>query len=322
METRARYLLIGLATILGTLALLGSLLWLGKFQLDRTYELYDILFDSVEGLGDASPVLYAGVNVGRVLSITLDQDDPGQVRVRIEVLAETPVKTDTVATLASQGVTGVSYVSLASGNADAPRLEPTPPASIAVIRSERSLVQGLITDAPDLLSEALSLLRDLNQFTTIENRQAFSEILSNVESLTRRADTAVDDLEEIMTSVNASAEKIASFSDRLDRIGVGTEATLAEAEAALAEARGTFERTNALLDTRLPPLLDTVSVAVRDLGSTMASFRSFASASLPEFTSLATESRSLVGRLRGVADQIARDPGRFILGNQTPAYRR
>jgi phospholipid/cholesterol/gamma-HCH transport system substrate-binding protein len=322
METRARYLLIGLATILGTLALLGSLLWLAKVQLDRTYEVYDILFDSVEGLGDASPVLYAGVNVGRVLDIALDPEDPGRVRVRIEVLAETPVRTDTVATLASQGVTGVSYVSLAGNSVDAPPLEPTPPDDVAVIRSERSLVQGLITDAPDLLSEALSLLRDLNQFTSIENRQAFSDILRNVESLTRRADTAVGDLEDIMASVNTSAEKIAAFSDRLDRIGGGTEATLDEAEAALAEARGTFERTNTLLDTRLPPLLDTVSGAVRDLGSTMQSFRAFAAGSLPEFTSLATEARSLVGRLRGVADQIARDPGRFILGNQTPAYRR
>jgi phospholipid/cholesterol/gamma-HCH transport system substrate-binding protein len=44
-------------------------------------------------------VRYNGVDVGQVLSIGLDPDDPGEVRVRIEVGAETPVKTDTTASL-------------------------------------------------------------------------------------------------------------------------------------------------------------------------------------------------------------------------------
>ena len=112
METRANYVLIGLATVIAILAGLGFFLWLAKVQIDRTYAQYDILFDTAAGLGKAAPVRFNGVDVGQVLSIDLDRSRPELVRVRIEVAAGTPVRQGTEATLQSQGVTGVSFVSL------------------------------------------------------------------------------------------------------------------------------------------------------------------------------------------------------------------
>ena len=51
METRARYVLVGLFTLISILAALGFILWLAKVELDRTYTQYDIRFDSAAGLG-------------------------------------------------------------------------------------------------------------------------------------------------------------------------------------------------------------------------------------------------------------------------------
>jgi sulfonate transport system permease protein len=48
-------------------------------------------------------VQYNGVTVGEVLTIALDPVDPAKVRVRIEIYASTPIRTDTVATLAQRG---------------------------------------------------------------------------------------------------------------------------------------------------------------------------------------------------------------------------
>jgi phospholipid/cholesterol/gamma-HCH transport system substrate-binding protein len=119
METRARYILVGIFTLLSLVAALGFILWLAKVQIDRTYAQYDIVFDTVAGLGQASAVQYNGVDVGKVLNIALDRFDPSLVRVRIEIYASTPIRQDTMATLASMGVTGVSFVALAGGIADA-----------------------------------------------------------------------------------------------------------------------------------------------------------------------------------------------------------
>jgi phospholipid/cholesterol/gamma-HCH transport system substrate-binding protein len=166
METRARFVLIGLATLVCLVAALGFVLWLAKVQIDRTYAQYDIVFDTVAGLGQASAVRYNGVDVGRVLTIALDRRDPSKVRVRIEIFASTPVRANTVATLASQGVTGVSFVALAGGSADADRLAIVPPATVAVIPSENSVVQDLMGDAPDLLTQAIALITEVRTFIT------------------------------------------------------------------------------------------------------------------------------------------------------------
>ncbi len=131
-KTRARFVLIGLFTLLGFLGGLGFILWLAKVQLDRTYAQYDIVFSTVAGLSSTGAVRYNGIDVGKVLGMAQDRADPALVRVRIEIYASTPIRTDTIATLASQGVTGVSFIALEGGSADAERLLPVPPATVPV----------------------------------------------------------------------------------------------------------------------------------------------------------------------------------------------
>jgi len=301
METRARYILVGLFTLFSLLAGLGFILWLAKVQLDRTYAQYDIVFDTVAGLGQASVVRYNGVNVGQVLTIALDEEDPSLVRVRIEIDASTPVRTDTMATLASQGVTGVSYVALEGGRADAPRLVTMPPADVPLIASRPSVVQGLITDAPDLLAEAISLMRDIRGFTTRENSAAITAILANVESATARIDTMATRTEAVMAAA---------------------EVTLAQADAALLEAQSAFASVNTVIEADLPGIIQRLGTTIDALGRTASGLEDFSRNGLPQFSAFATEGRALVANINALTNRIGSDPGRFILGSQTPEYRR
>jgi phospholipid/cholesterol/gamma-HCH transport system substrate-binding protein len=152
METRANFILIGAFTLFGILGSLGFFLWLAKVEVDRQYAYYDVLFTDVSGLGEAGDVRYNGLPVGQVARLSLDRDDPGKVRVRIEIDAATPVKTDTIATLELQGVTGVSYVSLSGGTPEAARLQAAPGEKFPVITSRRSAVQSLFEGGPELLT--------------------------------------------------------------------------------------------------------------------------------------------------------------------------
>ena len=90
METRARYILVGAFTLISVLAAMGFLLWLARVQINRTYAQYDIVFDTVAGLSQASVVRYNGVDVGKVLTIALDRNDPALGRVRIEIFHPAP----------------------------------------------------------------------------------------------------------------------------------------------------------------------------------------------------------------------------------------
>lgn len=301
METRARYVLIGVFTLASMLAGLGFTLWLAKVQIDRTYTQYDVLFDSVAGLGLASAVQYNGVTVGEVLTIALDRDDPARVRVRIEVFASTPIRTDTVATLASQVVTGVSFVALEGGQASSARLEPEPPDDVAVIVARPSVLQGLMTDAPDLLAEAILLMRDIRAFTTPENGAAITQILRNVEMATAR----IDDMATRTAAVMEAAE-----------------ATLARADTALIAAEQVLTGAGGMIADDLPGILRRLAGAVDTFGQAASGFETFTRNGLPQFGALATEARALVANINAVTSRIGSDPGRFLLGNQTPDYRR
>ncbi|EEX16744.1 ABC transporter substrate-binding protein [Citreicella sp. SE45] len=300
METRARYLLVGVFTIVGLVAVMGFTLWLAKVQIDRTYAQYDIVFDSVAGLGQASTVRYNGVEVGKVLSIALDRDDPALVRVRIEIYASTPVREDTLATLSSQGVTGVSFVALAGGRADAEPIGVVPPADVPLIPSEPSAFQNLLTDAPDVLAEAILLMRDIRSFTTPENGAAITAILRNVETATARIDAMATRTESVMASA---------------------EVTMANACATLVDLQALIASADGVLVDDLPAITDQLGAAVDRLGRSAAGFETFANNGLPQFSALATEARAMVAHINALTSRIASDPGRFLLGNQTPTYR-
>ncbi len=208
METKANFVLVGVMTLLAMVSALGFALWLAKVQLDRSYATYDILFDSVSGLARGSPVRFNGVDVGQVVDIALSRSDPSLVRVRIEVSADTPVRRGTVARRESQGVTGVSFVGLEGGQPDGERLERDPETGYPVIPSEPSVVEGLIEDAPDLLNEAIALLRDIKAFTSDENRAAVARILKNVDGATAKLDTAIDDVTRITADVSTGSSAL------------------------------------------------------------------------------------------------------------------
>jgi phospholipid/cholesterol/gamma-HCH transport system substrate-binding protein len=300
METRARYILVGIFTLASLLAALAFLLWLARFQINRTFSQYDIVFDTVAGLSQASVVRYNGVDVGNVLAIALDEENPALVRVRIEIYATTPVRTDTVATLASQGVTGVSFVALEGGSPASEPLVPEPPDFVPVIASKPSVVQELTTAAPDLLKEAIALMEDIRGFATPENRASITKILQNVEEATSR----IDDL-----------------AARAEAVIQAAEGTLARADAALQAAEVTFSSANAVIKDDLPAVVDGLKVTVADVGAMAAELKEFARTRLPEYGALATDARNLLADLGALADRIGSDPGRFLLGNQTPAYR-
>lgn len=297
METRARFVLMGLFTILGLFVGLGFVLWLAKVQIDRTYAQYDIRFGTVAGLSRTGAVRYNGVDVGKVVSLALDPDDPSLVRVRIEVFASTPIRTDTVATLASQGVTGVGFIALEGGSADAAPLQREPPADVPVIPSERSVVQDLLITGPGLLAEANALIAEIRGFATAQNRAAVSDILANLQVA----------------------------SGRIDALATRAEATLSRADAVLVAAEAGVTSADNLLARDVPALVADLRSAVDSTTGAMDGIGRLTQGDLSRLPAqvgtLIQDASGVIARLDSLVRQIGSDPGRFLLGNETPEYR-
>ena len=233
METRARYILIGAFTLAGVLGLLGFLLWFARVELDRQFAYYDISFSSVSGLSSASDVRFSGLPVGQVVDVRLSPDRDGSVRVRIEVGSDTPVRTDSIATIEAQGITGVSFVGITAGSPEAELLVRTSDGSVPEIEAGRSVLQTLSEDAPELLDESLGIVRELNAVLSGENRGRVERILENVEGASGNFAQSLEDFSEVAGSVSEFAVQIDSFNTTLADLTGGMTDVLDSADEAL-----------------------------------------------------------------------------------------
>ncbi|MBE0412984.1 MlaD family protein [Yoonia sp.] len=302
METRAHFVLVGLFTILGILGGLGFFIWLASVQIDRQYMRYGILFEDVTGLNQSADVFFNGVNVGRVVSIRISENDPRLVYVGVEVDAKTPINVDTVAQVDSQGVTGVAYITLTGGAPGAPLLTSAPDEP-ALIRSRPSSLQRLMKSAPDIISDAADVMTQLRNLTGPDNQDYVRTILHNVVGATAAFEAALTDFSEITTTIGVATAQITIFTERLAEIGVAAQSTLETADETLATINRTFEEADAAIAALNP--------AIRNAGDAFATVDRFfqddlapLSGALQETLDTADKALASMDAAFGNADQI------------------
>ncbi|WP_025310698.1 MCE family protein [Roseicyclus elongatus] len=218
METKANYILIGLFTIAGALGLLGFFLWFARIELDRQFAYYDIRFTSVAGLSAASDVRFSGLPVGQVVDVDLSPEGDGTITVRVEVAADTPVRTDSIATIEAQGVTGVAFVGIGPGTPDAPLLRPTSDRDVPEIEAGRSVLQSLSEDAPELVSETLLVVQQVGDLFRGENAQRLERILANAEQASGELATTLEGFSGVAGTVDQFTAQISRFNTTLDTL--------------------------------------------------------------------------------------------------------
>jgi phospholipid/cholesterol/gamma-HCH transport system substrate-binding protein len=160
METDRHYFIEGLFIIVFAVAAAMFALWLGSpgRHDDVVYRIH--FPDSVSGLAVGDPVKFRGVDAGSVKSMIIDPDNSRLVRVEVRLRKDTPVKTDTRASLALKGITGVVFIELNGGNPEAQTLlAATPAGKMPEIPSEKTGLKAMLDDLPKLV-EKFSVIED------------------------------------------------------------------------------------------------------------------------------------------------------------------
>ncbi|MFN3823526.1 MAG: MlaD family protein [Pseudorhodobacter sp.] len=304
METRANYILIGAFTLAGFVGILAFFLWFARVELDRQFAYYDVRFTSVSGLARASDVRFAGLPVGQVVDVRLSPDQDGTVLVRIEVRADVPVRTSSVATIESQGVTGVSYVGISAGENTDPLLRTPGSNEIPQIEAGRSMLQSLTEDAPELLEEVLRVVRDISDLLSSENVQRVDNILANLESASEGFAQSLDDFTVVASAISGFAIEISNFNvmlegltakaetlfatanDTVQEIGVLAQAartTMTTGSEAFAQAATTLRSADLFINEDMKLSADRLNAGLDELRAQMAAISTEATAMLAEF---------------------------------------
>ncbi len=307
METRANYLIIGVF-VLGMLGMiLGFIYWMGNDASGPSGKNYYVVFEgSVQGLTEASPVLFNGMRFGAVRTVDLFPGDSSKVRVLITVRADTPVRIDSKARIAQQGLAGFIALEITPGSPKAELLQAKADEQYPVIYADTS-AGGLLAGVTDAAGQANALMVRLNTMVA-NNEVALSHTIKSIDAFTgalaERKDDAAATLKEVHSLTVKLNEIAAKLDSAVDRVaGPSGDSVVSQVQQAATSFR------------QLADKLD------KSVGDKSADLTAQAERSLREFELLMKETRHLTESLDRIAQKVERNPSGFLLGGpQTPKY--
>ena len=305
MDRDANYFAVGAFVLLVLAMGVSFVLWYTEHQDKRTYQRYEIYFQgTVSGLTQGSPVRYLGVDVGKVVRITLDPEQRRRVQVIANIDASAPIDGRTLAFLSLQGVTGLLYIDLQEDKAAAESGPLAQGHRYPVIRSVPSDFDVLLSSLPAFATHATLLIDHLNQVLDEENVRAVHTILADLRLSAERLPATLKATQELVADVQRSVREIEGAATDLrameTRAAPDLQATLANVRHATESLAMTSDQLDRFVAENEPGLAR------------------FTNQSLPEFERLLRESRAAAHDFRDLSRSLKQNPSQLLY---EPSYR-
>jgi ABC-type transporter Mla subunit MlaD len=207
MANRAQKVRLALF-LLGSSALLVVFVFLlAGLQFLEKRDAYFIEFKdtSVGGLNLGAQVKYMGLRVGKVEAVSISREDLTTVRVEISVdpqLLPNAIRSDTRASMANQGITGLKYIELVAGSQEAPVL---PPGSS--IQPNQSFLSTIDERAEVLTAKVEQVLNNLIALTSEQNTAHLSGTLRGASELMQTASAIASENREPLQATFSNLEQ-------------------------------------------------------------------------------------------------------------------
>lgn len=321
MESKVGYTVVGLFVIVLGLALVIVALWLAGGLGDRAYDTYRVYVrESVSGLNPRAAVRFRGVDVGQVASIKLDRNDPRRVIVTLQIEQGTPIREDTVATLTTQGLTGLATVELSGGSPEAPSLQAPPGEPFPVIESTPSLVQRL----DDAFNEALNIMHrlsaDFGALLSPANQRAFGELLANLSVISGAVAGETERIERTLANLELITGTVAGHAADIDEALVNAAVTLdnsAKTGAGLNDLVAQLGASVATVDAMALSITETSRNLDRIMLESQQELRQVVQRTTPELNALLLEMNRLTDTVQRFVQALERDPQILLFGRPT-----
>ena len=299
MRKQLNNALVGVFVIVLGLAWMGITLWLALGDYATQYTTYRVYLDeSVSGLYRDAPVKYRGVDVGKVTGIELNPEVPDQVELTLDVVSTTPIREDTLAELAVQGLTGVAFVDLKGGSLEAPVLTAQQGQEYPVIRSAPSFFERLDMSGTELMGNLNVLISNLARLLDTEGRQSLRQIIANINTVTTTLAARNTELGQAVVDGARLMKNSVAASERIEPL--------------LAQLQETAQSFEAMGD-KVAAVSENLNHYVESSGSGV---QQFSRQTLPELGTLVGELRTLTDTLKGVSEKLEDDPRALLYGRE------
>ena len=221
MNAKTNYTMVGLFVIMSIMLIFVFVIWLIRPTDDTELTSFKIYFtESVSGLNIDSPVKYRGVTIGKVTRMRINPTNVEEIEVNILVDREAPIKTDTVAKLKAQGITGLNYIDLSQGSKTTPLLCEDGEEELVI----KSVPSFLVKVEESFGSVSVNLSKTLHATSVLlreENQVEITKILTHLSSVMTKADKALSEksihnFEKLLLSARATVEKMDKTMPKVD----------------------------------------------------------------------------------------------------------
>lgn len=335
MKVTGPFLRVGLLVMFGVAAVVGLVVFFGGDRITNGRDFETYFSESVQGLNVGSAVKFRGVTLGQVTEIGLaaaaygdqlanskrtDSLELVYARFRVDlskvgndVNVEDAIKRGLRARLATQGITGISYLELdfVPSGANPPIEVPWHPRDTYLPSIPSTLIQ--VQDAAQQLLEKLNGM-DIKGF--LDGISGFVGDLhgqiehGDVHVLLTQASQSLRDLDDVVRAANLPA---ASAQVQQAMKAVGTAADGPATRQLIASANQAAAKL-AALETQLAPLLATLQSTARRSDNSIADLQQTLTPALRDL-------QTTLSNLRETSAQLRRDPGQVLFGNPPPGAR-
>jgi phospholipid/cholesterol/gamma-HCH transport system substrate-binding protein len=222
------------AAIVLCLAVLGvAVVILGGYRFWEELDYYHIRFRSVKDLSPGRPVKYGGLDVGRILSIGVDPEDPRLIRVEIGLTERMTLRQGVVARIAQKGLVGDYYVFLDPQGEPGEVIKPgTFIESMETV--DMSQLAGLMGDILNSLRPRLeTIAKSLEEILAADNASKIRELFANAPVMVEELRRAAESIKKDFNAFAGEGRKTAEYASK----------TLKTLEHSVEVLRGELERT-------------------------------------------------------------------------------
>ncbi len=238
MKSESSNYKLGIFIFIGILLLIVSIFYVGQksslFSSTFTVKAY---FADIKGLRNGAVVRLSGTDVGNVTKISILNDTTGRVEVTMKVVSEIKrfIKTDSKATIETEGIVGNKVVVLQIGSASAEEIEDgdviqsVQPLGLNEIIAETT---GIMIYTKELTKNLASIMAKINKGEgTLGQIISDDQLYYNAKKLTKTAD---ESLTSITKQINQEAQLF-------DEIGKGVQTVIVKINKVVNKVDTTFQ---------------------------------------------------------------------------------